>query len=132
MNIALIASDTRKSLMQSLCVAYHHIFSQHTLFATGTTGMLIEKAANLHVHKYLSGRLGGEKQICAQISNTQIDMVIFLRDPESPDYARSHAEILRLCDSHKIPLATNLATAELLILALERGDLEWRSLYNPG
>ena len=129
MNIALIASDTKKNLMQNLCVAYHHILAKHTLFATGTTGALIESVTNLHIHKFLSGTLGGEKQICAQIANNKIDMVIFLRDSSMMGGSHDHTEIMRLCDAHVIPLATNLATSELLIMALERGDLDWRNLY---
>lgn len=129
MNIALIASDTKKSLMQNFCVAYHSILASHDLFATGTTGALIENVTNLRIHKFLSGGLGGEKQMCAQISNNEIDAVIFLRDPDSPDAYRKHTEIMNLCDSRMIPLATNLATAETLILAIDRGDLDWRTLY---
>lgn len=130
MNIGLVAHDTKKKLMQNFCIAYRHILSRHELFATGTTGRLVEEVTNLTVHKFLAGHLGGEQQLGAQISHNQIDMVIFLRDPLS---AKSHepdvSTTIRLCDSHNIPVATNLATAELLIKSLERGDLEWRNLY---
>ena len=130
MNIGLIAHDSKKKLMQNLCIAYMGILSKHELFATGTTGRLIEEVTNLTVHKYLAGHLGGEQQIGAQIEHNEIDVLIFLRDPLS---RKSHepdvAYLLRLCDMYNIPLATNLATAELLIKSLERGDIEWREMY---
>mgnify|MGYP003550749486 FL=1 len=130
MNIGLIAHDSKKKLMQNLCIAYMGILSKHELFATGTTGRLIEEVTNLTVHKYLAGHLGGEQQIGAQIEHNEIDVLIFLRDPLAP---KSHepdvAYLLRLCDMYNIPLATNLATAELLIKSLERGDIEWREMY---
>jgi len=126
----MIAHDAKKKLMQNLCIAYRGILSKHTLYATGTTGRLIEEVTNLTVHKYLAGHLGGTQQLGTQIEHNQIDLVIFLRDPLSP---KSHEpdfnNISQLCDKYNIPLATNLATAELLIKALERGDLDWRELY---
>lgn len=129
MNIALIAHDNKKKLMENLCIAYRHILCKHNLYATGTTGRLIEETANLNVHKYLAGHLGGEQQLGAQVASNDIDLVIFLRDPVSPkNYEPDINSILRLCDVHNIPLASNLATAELLLLALERGDLDWRNV----
>ncbi len=129
MNIALIAHDNKKKLMENLCIAYRHILCKHSLFATGTTGRLVEEAANLTVHKYLAGRLGGEQQLGSQVANNDIDVVIFLRDPVSPkNYEPDINSILRLCDVHNIPLASNLATAEILLLALDRGDLDWRNV----
>ncbi len=129
MNIALLASDSKKKLMQSFCIAYSAILSRHALYSTDTTGTLIERVTELHVHKLLSGGLGGEKQMCAQIANDEIDMVIFLRDPDSPDSLRKHAQIMAECDEHMVPLATNLASAEMLIQGLERGELEWRIVF---
>ena len=129
MNIALIAHDNKKKLMENLCIAYRHILSKHTLYATGTTGRLVESASNLTVHKYLSGPLGGEQQLGSQVANNDIDVVIFLRDPVTPkSYEPNINGILRLCDVHNIPLASNLATAEILLLALDRGDLDWRNV----
>ena len=129
MNIALIAHDAKKKLMQNFCIAYRGILSKNELYATGTTGRLIEEVTNLTIHKYLAGHLGGAQQIGAQIEHNQIDLVIFLRDPLTP---KSHepetTTLFQLCDVHNIPLATNVATAELLIKALERGDLDWREL----
>lgn len=130
MNIGLIAHDAKKKLMQSFCIAYKGILSRHKLYATGTTGRLIEEAANLNVHKYLAGHLGGEQQMGSQIENNEMDMVIFLRDPLTPKSHEPNLSIVvRLCDTYNIPVATNLATAELLIKGLERGDLAWRELY---
>ena len=130
MKIGLIADDSKKKLMQNFCIAYRGILSKNDLFATGTTGRLIEEAANLTVHKYLAGHLGGSQQLGAQIEHNEIDLVIFLRDPLKP---KSHEpdvnSIVKICDENNIPLATNLATAELLIRALDRGDLEWREMY---
>ena len=130
MNIGLIAHDAKKKLMQNFCIAYRGILSKNELYATGTTGRLIEEVTNLNVHKYIAGHLGGEQQLGSQIENNDIDMVIFLRDPLHP---KAHEpdinNIVLLCDMHNIPLATNLATAELLIKALDRGDLDWREFY---
>ena len=129
MNIALIAHDNKKKLMENLCIAYRHILTKHTLYATGTTGRLVEEAANLSVHKRLAGHLGGEQQLGSQVASNDIDLVIFLRDPVSPKYSEPNINsILRLCDLHNIPLASNLATAEILLLALDRGDLDWRNV----
>ena len=130
MNIGLVAHDSKKKLMQNFCIAYRGILSKNDLYATGTTGRLIEEVTNLSVHKYLAGHLGGTQQLAAQIEHNEIDLVIFLRDPLT---AKSHEpdvnKAVRLCDIHNVPLATNLATAELLIKALDRGDLEWREMY---
>jgi len=127
MNVALLAHDNKKKLMENLCVAYRHILNRHTLYATGTTGQMIEQAVNLPVHKYLSGHLGGEQQLGSHIAHNDIDIVIFLRDPgSSRQYEPEINSVLRLCDVHNIPLASNLATAEALLQALDRGDLDWR------
>ena len=130
MNIGLIAHNAKKKLMQNFCVAYRGILSKHTIYATGTTGRLIEEVTNLNIHKYLAGHLGGVQQLAAQIEQNDIDLVIALRDPftesqRDPDMSN----IVKLCDVHNIPVATNLATADLLISALDRGDLDWRELY---
>ena len=130
MNIALIAHDAKKKLMQNFCIAYRGILSKNDLFATGTTGRLIEEVTNLSIHKYLAGHLGGAQQLGAAIEHNEIDLVIFLRDPLTvkscePDISN----VMTLCDMHNIPVATNLASAELLIKSLDRGDLEWREMY---
>lgn len=131
MNIALIAHDAKKVLMQNFCIAYRGILAKHELYATETTGRLVEDATNLTVHKYLAGHLGGEQQIGAQIESDSLDLVIFLRGvgTENRQEELLHRNIISLCDEHNIPLATNLATAELLIKSLDRGDMEWREMY---
>ena len=130
MNIALIAHDAKKKLMQNFCIAYRGILSKNELYATGTTGKLVEEATNLNVHKLLAGHLGGEQQLGAQIEHNQIDLVIFPRDPfTSKSHEPDVNNVVRLCDMYNIPLATNLASAELLIKSLDRGDLEWREMY---
>ena len=124
MNIALIAHDAKKKLMQNFCIAYRGILSKNELYATGTTGRLIEEVTNLNIHKYLAGHLGGEQQIGAQIEHNQIDLVIFLRDPLTPKpHEPDVNNVIKLCDMYNIPLATNLASAELLITSLDIGDL---------
>src|SRR5574344_1231900 len=129
MNIGLIAHDSKKKLMQNYCIAYRGILCKNELYATSTTGRLIEEVTNLNIHKFLAGHLGGVQQLCSQIEQNQIDMIIFLRDPLTPKMHEPDVNnIFRLCDMHNIPLATNLATAELLIKSLERGDLDWRDV----
>ena len=130
MNNTLIEKKEKKKLMQNFCIAYRGILSKNELYATGTTGKLVEEATNLNVHKLLAGHLGGEQQIGAQIEHNQIDLVIFLRDPfTSKSHEPDVNNVVRLCDMYNIPLATNLASAELLIKSLDRGDLEWREMY---
>lgn len=130
MNIGLIAHDSKKTLMQNFCIAYRGILSKHNLYSTGTTGRLIEEVTNLTVHKYLAGNLGGEQQLGAQIAQNDIDAMIFLRDPAAqPFHDPDVNNVFRLCDTYNIPMATNLATAELIILSIDRGDLDWREMY---
>jgi len=130
MKIGLIAHDAKKKLMQNFCIAYRGILSKNDIYATGTTGRLVEEVTNLNIHKYLAGHLGGQQQLASQIEHNDMDLIIFLRDPLSP---KSHEpdvnDVVKLCDTYNIPLGTNLATAELLIKALDRGDLEWREAY---
>lgn len=129
MNIALIAHDNKKKLMENLCIAYRHILSKNSLYATGTTGRLVEETSNLTVHKYLAGHLGGVQQLGSQVAHNDIDLVIFLRDPVAQNHNEPDIDsLMRLCDIHNIPLASNLATAEALLLALDRGDLDWRKI----
>lgn len=130
MNIGLVAHDAKKKLMQNFCIAYRGILNKHKLFATETTGTLVESVTNLNIHKYLPGHLGGKQMLIAQIEHNEMDLLIFFRDPLSP---RSHEpdvnDIVKSCDMYNIPIATNIATAEALILALDRGDLDWREMY---
>lgn len=132
MNIALIAHDTKKELMVQFCIAYCGVLSKHNLCATGTTGKMVAEATGLNVQLYLSGSQGGDQQIAARISCNEIDLLLFFRDPISVNpHEPNDMNLLRLCDVHNIPVATNIATAEALIHALERGDLDWRDIVNP-
>lgn len=132
MNIALIAHDTKKELMVQFCIAYCGVLSKHNLCATGTTGKMVVEATGLNVQRYLSGSQGGDQQIAARISCNEIDLLLFFRDPISvKSHEPNDMNLLRLCDVHNIPVATNIATAEALIHALERGDLDWRDIVNP-
>lgn len=132
MNIALIAHDSKKELMTQFCIAYCGILSKHTLCATGTTGKLVAEATGLTIERYLSGSQGGAQQIGSRIACDEIDLLLVFRDPLNPKPGEpNEANLLRLCDVHNIPVATNIATAEALIHSLERGDLDWRDIVNP-
>ena len=129
MKVGLLAHDSKKKLMQNFCIAYRGILTRHDLYATGTTGTLIEEVTNLKIHKFLPGETGGVRQLTSQIEQGNLDMIIFLRDPSHEyDGEPDLSSVIRLCDMYNIPIATNLATAELLIHALERGELEWRNV----
>ena len=128
MNIALIAHDKKKELMVQFCIAYKGIFQKHNLIATDTTGSFVSEATGLQVEKMLAGS-GGVQQIGARIAYNEIDAVLFFRDPfENQDYESEIDTIMRLCDVHNIPLATNIASAEVLIMGINRGDLDWRNI----
>ena len=132
MTIALIAHDSKKELMVQFCTAYCRILSQHKLVATGTTGKLISEATGLQVQRFLAGVQGGDQQIGARIACNEIDLLLMFRDPLNPKpHEPKENNLLRLCDVHNIPVATNIATAEALIHSLERGDLDWRDIVNP-
>ena len=132
MDIALIADDTKKELMTQFCIAYCGILSKHNICATSTTGKLVSEATGLPVTRFLSGPQGGDQQISARIGYNEIDLVLFFRDPVSPEEREPDlAPLLKLCDIYNIPVATNVATAEVLIQGLARGDLGWRDIVNP-
>ena len=129
MNIALIAHDKKKELMIQFCIAYCGIFAKHDLCATGTTGKLVHEATGLPVTCFLSGVQGGDQQISARIAYNEIDIVLFFRDPHETNTREPDIlSMLKLCDEHNIPVATNVATAEMIILGLERGDLDYRNI----
>ncbi len=129
MNIAIMAHDSKKELMIQFCIAYCGILSRHNLIATGTTGKAVEEATGLAVTKFLAGKQGGAQQIASRIGCDEIDLLLFFRDPlnRKPDEP-DETSLLRLCDVYTIPVATNIATAEVLIHGLERGDLDWRDI----
>lgn len=130
MEIAIIAGDTKKELMTQLCIAYCGILSKHNLCATQTTGKYISDATGLEIEKLLPGETGGEQQIASRVAYDEIDILLYFRDNKS-EYDESEHQLLRLCDVHNVPVATNIATAEVLICALDRGDLNWRDFVNP-
>ena len=130
MNIALMSHDRKKELMVQFCIAYCGILSKHTICATNTTGRLVAEATGLPIHLYLSHEHGGTQQIGARIAYNEIDMVLFFNDAQSDQLDADLTYITKLCDQFNIPLATNVATAELLIHGLERGDLEWREILH--
>lgn len=132
MNIALIAHDKKKELMIQFCIAYKGVLSRHRLSSTGVTGKVVSDATGLEIYRHLSGASGGAEQIASRISCNEIDMLLFFRDPiTAQPHEPNDASLLRLCDIHSIPYATNIATAEVLIHGLERGDLDWRNIINP-
>lgn len=131
MNIALIAHDSKKELMVQFCIAYCGILSNNKICATGTTGKIVSEASGLEITKLLSGSHGGDQQIASLIACNEIDLLLFFRDPlTAKEHEPSEINLLRLCDVHNIPVATNIATAEVLIHGLARGDLDWRNILH--
>src|SRR3954464_15697696 len=129
MKIALIPHDEKKNEMVNFTIAYEHIFSEHTLYATGTTGKRIMEETELAVNRLMSGPLGGDQQIGAMVAMGNLDLIIFFRDPlTAQPHEPDVSALLRLCDVYGIPLATNIATAELLLRAVEKGDFAWREM----
>ncbi len=132
MEIAIIANDIKKELMTQFCIAYCGILSKHHLCATSVTAKYISDATGLEIGSLLSGVQGGKDQIAARISCNEIDVLLFFRDTRPNTEADDmENELLRLCDLYNIPVATNIATAEVIIMALDRGDLDWRETLNP-
>ncbi len=132
MNIAIIAHDSKKELMIQFCIAYCGILSKHDLYSTDTTGKVVSEATGLNITRLLSGRQGGAEQISSLIACNEIDLLLVFRNSLRPkDDEVKEGNLLRLCDVNNIPFATNIATAEALIHALDRGDLDWRDIVNP-
>lgn len=131
MNIALMSHDRKKELMVQFCIAYCGILSKHTICATNTTGRLVAEATGLPVQLFLSHEHGGSQQIGARIAYNEFDLVLFFNDPSNEKMAGEVSYISRLCDQNNVPFASNIATAEMLVLGLARGDLDWRMIVNP-
>ena len=132
MEIAIIAHDTKKELMAQFCIAYCGILSKHNLCATAGTAKYISEATGLHFEILMSGSQGGEEQVASRVAYGEIDVLLDFRDTrEKANINMAEAKLLRMCDLHNIPVATNIATAEVIIAALDRGDLDWRELLNP-
>ena len=133
MNIALIAHDNKKPTIINFAIAYKHVLQKHKLFATGTTGKKIMEETGLSIHRFQSGPLGGDQQIGAMIASNEMDMVIFFRDPlTAQPHEPDVSALIRLCDVHQIPLATNLSSAEIFIHGLEDGVMDWRKVLKEG
>ena len=132
MEIAIIADDPKKELMTQFCIAYCGILSKHNICSTSITGKYIEDATGLKIEKLLPGTHGGVQQICSRVSYNEIDLVLFFRNSD-PNAREGYEEesLLRMCDTQNIPVATNIATAEVLVCALDRGDIDWREIVNP-
>ena len=132
MEIALIAHDSKKELMSQFCIAYCGILSKHNICATGTTAKYVSEATGLKIERLLSGEQGGEQQVESRIIFNEIDVLLYFRstNPEQ-SFREEEFNLLRACDVHEVPVATNIATAEVLITALDRGDLDWREIVNP-
>lgn len=132
LNIALMAHDGRKELMVQFCIAYCGILAAHDICATNTTGRLVTEATGLPITLYMSCAQGGVQQIGSRIAYNELDMVLYFCDPLHTDEYQSRVmEIARLCDQQNVPFASNIATAEVLIHGLKRGDLDWRDIVNP-
>ena len=131
MNIALMAHDNRKELMVQFCTAYCGILAKHTLCATATTGQMVAEATGLTIHRFMSFYHGGGQQIGARIAYNELDMVLCFDDPNKRVTHEDNLYIAKLCDKNNIPYASNIATAEMLVLGLARGDLDWREVVNP-
>ena len=132
MEIAIIAHDTKKELMTQFCIAYCGVLSKHNLCATSITAKYISDATGLEIERLLTGEQGGEQQIASRIAYNEIDILLDFRDTRPADREDPvEHELFRMCDLYNIPVATNIATAEALISALDRGDLDWREIYNP-
>ena len=132
MQIAIIASDMKKELMTQFCIAYCGVLSKHHLCATSITAKYISEATGLKIEKLLAGEQGGEQQITSRVAYNEIDLLVYFRDTRPGRYSGEiENELMRMCDQSNVPVATNIATAEVLIMALDRGDLDWREIVNP-
>ena len=129
MTIALIADDSKKELMVQFCIAYCGILNRYNIVATGGTAKTVSDATGLKITGFLGGVQGGTQQIASRIGCEEIDLLLIFMDPINPNgIDADFNEILRLCDVHSIPYATNIASAEMLVHGLERGDLDWREI----
>ena len=131
MDIAIIAENNKKELMAQFCIAYCGILSKHHLFATATTAKYISEATGLNIDRLMSGDAGGEEQVASRVAYNEVDVLLFFRDTRPESYDPTDNELLRMCDIYNVPVATNIATAEVIVTALDRGDLDWREIVNP-
>ena len=132
MNIAIMSHTKKQELMVQFCTAYCGVLSKHSVCGTNATGRMVAEATGLPVQLFLSHEHGGIEQIGQRIIYNEIDMVLFFTDPQSHDLDPDLDYITRLCDQYNVPFATNVASAEMLIMGLARGDLDWRDAVKPG
>ena len=134
MNIGITAQNSRKALMEEFCVAYQEVFAKHNIYATYSTGNRIKNVTNLKIHTFLPGDIGGARQFADMVTGDDMDMVIYFYSPDEQSIGDDPdiKEIVRACDRYNIPFATNIATAELLVLGLANGDLDWRMNLKKG
>ena len=131
MEIAIVADDAKKELLTQFCIAYCGILSKHNICSTSVTGRLVADATGLEIERLLAGKQGGVQQIASRVQYNEIDVVLYFRSSETtPTFYEEEYQLLRMCDLHNIPVATNIATAEVLLKALDRGDLDWREMYH--
>ena len=132
MEIAIIAADVKKEILTQFCIAYCGILSKHNLCATSITAKYISEATGLKIERLMTGEQGGEQQIATRIAYNEIDILLCFRDTRADKpFKEEEEELLLACDRYNIPVATNIATAEVLVMALDRGDLDWREVMNP-
>lgn len=131
MKIALMSHTKKQDLLVQFCTAYCGILSKHSICATNATGAMVADATGLNVERFYSHEHGGIEQIGQHIAINEIDLVLFFNSPQDNQMDKDILYISRLCDMHSVPMATNVATAELLIHGLARGDLDWREGMNP-
>ncbi len=132
MEIAIIADDAKKELLTQFCIAYCGILSKHNICSTSVTGRLVADATGLEIERLLAGKQGGVQQIASRVQYNEIDVVLYFRSSDTtPTFYEQEFQLLRMCDLHNIPVATNIATAEVIICALDKGDLDWREIVNP-
>lgn len=132
MNIAFLAHDKKKELMVQFCTAYKSVLAKHNLLATASTGRLITDNTGLPVTLLLSHKQGGHQQMNARIAYNEIDLVLLFSDPNTVDPwdDEQTMETIRYCDRNNVPIATNIGSAEMFIMGMQRGDLDWREMYH--
>ncbi|MHB1484796.1 MAG: methylglyoxal synthase [Saccharofermentanales bacterium] len=127
MKIVLMADNRKNELLINFCIAYSQILVRHDIYSVSNTARLISEATNLNVTGASTDIAGRFEQFASKVLFNEIDAVIYLRDPLLEENVTPNV-LLKACDTNQIPYATNIATAEILVLAIDRGDLDWRKL----
>ncbi len=129
MKIVVLADNRKNELLVNFCIAYKQILGRHEIMSISNNVRLLEQATGLRISGIATDVSGGMNQLAARAEFNEIDAVIFLRDPQQGNYEGPNL-LMRSCDQNNIPYASNLASAELLVLAIDRGDLDWRELVH--